>query len=165
MRLTAFTDYSLRVLIFLAAQPDHRPTIAEIARSFGIKENHLTKVVHALGKGGWLANVRGKGGGLELARPPSRVVIGDVVRYTEGDPRPAECFEPGNRNCSIGRVCRLRDVLQQAVSEYYKVLDACTLADLVHNRDALARVMFADVRVATPSAIARERRGALRRVA
>jgi Rrf2 family nitric oxide-sensitive transcriptional repressor len=146
VRLTAFTDYSLRVLLYLAARPAGRPTIAEIARSFDIKENHLTKVVHALGRAGWLANVRGKGGGLALAQPPARIGIGDVVRRAEGEARPAECFEPGNRDCPIGRVCGLRDVLGEAVREFYKVLDSYTLADLARNRDALARVMFVETR-------------------
>lgn len=151
MRLTSFTDYSLRVLIYLAAQPAGRPTIAQIARAFDIKENHLTKVVHALGKAGWLANVRGKGGGLALAMPPERINVGAVVRTTEGEVMPAECFEPGNRNCSIGRICELRDVLGEAVQQFYRVLDAYTLADIVRNRDELARVMFVDNRaVAAP---------------
>src|SRR5262245_13503920 len=93
MRLTSFTDYSLRVLIYLAAQPQRRATIAEIARAFDISENHLTKVVHFLGKHGWLANVRGKGGGLGLARPPQQVCVGMVIRQTEGGDLPAECFD------------------------------------------------------------------------
>ena len=84
MKLTSFTDYSLRVLIFLAAQPGRRATIAEIATAFDVKENHLTKVVHFLGQVGLLTNVRGKGGGLDLARAPKDIVIGDVVRETEG---------------------------------------------------------------------------------
>ena len=98
MRLTTFTDYSLRVLIYLAAEPRRRATIAEIASSFGISEHHLTKVVHFLGKAGLLTNVRGKGGGLNLARAPHEIGIGDVVRQTEGEAMPAECFgsEPGH---------------------------------------------------------------------
>ena len=79
MKLTAFTDYSLRVLIFLAADPDRRATIAEIATAFDVKENHLTKVVHFLGKQGWLCTVRGKGGGLGLARPADTISVGQVV--------------------------------------------------------------------------------------
>ena len=82
MKLTAFTDYSLRVLIYLAAQPQQRATIAEIATAFDVSENHLTKVVHCLGKNGWLANVRGKGGGLELAMPPELIGVGAGVRPT-----------------------------------------------------------------------------------
>ena len=93
MRLTNFTDYSLRVLMFLAAT-QRRATIAEIADVFGISENHLMKVSHVLGKAGVLANVRGKGGGLELAMAPKAINVGYIVRLTEGAPHLAECFDP-----------------------------------------------------------------------
>jgi len=142
MRLTAFTDYSLRVLIFLAAEPGRRATISEIATAFGVKENHLTKVVHFLGKAGLLANVRGKGGGLDLAQAPEDVVVGQVVRLTEGAALPAECFGEGGGDCCIVRSCRLRGVLREAVDAFYLVLDAYTLADLVSNRKALAPLLF-----------------------
>src|SRR5512138_2402836 len=107
MRLTSFTDYSLRVLIFLAAQPGKRATIAEIARTFDISENHLMKVVHLLGKAGLLTNVRGKGGGLELARAPDVINLGKVVRITEGRPIPAECFFRERNRCVLSPVCKL----------------------------------------------------------
>ena len=142
MKLTSFTDYSLRVLIYLAAEPARRATIAEIAAAFGVSENHLTKVVHFLGKQGWLANVRGKGGGLGLAQPPQRIVVGQVVRATEGAAMPAECFGAEPDRCSIARICRLRGVLEEAVNAFHAVLDRYTLADLVHNRSTLATVLF-----------------------
>lgn len=142
MRLTTFTDYSLRVLIYLAAEPTRRATIAEIASSFEISEHHLTKVVAFLGKSGLLANVRGKGGGLELARPADRIVVGEVVRLAEGLARPAECFDREHNQCTIARVCGLRGVLAEAVAAFQGVLDRYTLQDLVHNRAALAKVMF-----------------------
>jgi Rrf2 family nitric oxide-sensitive transcriptional repressor len=150
MKLTAFTDYSLRVLIYLAAQPRQRATIAQIATSFDVSENHLTKVVHLLGKNGWLANVRGKGGGLELAMPPELVPIGKVVRQTEGMAVPAECFLEGGGHCSIAGICRLSGVLDEAVKAFYAVLDKYTLAELVHNRESLAKVLFTAQRVAPP---------------
>ncbi|HEY0858233.1 MAG TPA: Rrf2 family transcriptional regulator [Albitalea sp.] len=152
MKLTAFTDYSLRVLIYLASDPARRATIAEIAGSFGMSENHLTKVVHFLGKQGWLANVRGKGGGLGLALPPEAIVIGEVVRATEGAAMPAECFGDSPDSCSIARICRLRGVLTEAVDAFQAVLDRYTLADLVHNRSTLARVMFIQPRDGFPRA-------------
>ncbi len=142
MRLTAFTDYSLRVLIYVAAQPDGRATIADVARSYGISENHLTKVVHGLGKAGFLTNLRGRGGGLELARPAEAIGVGDVVRHAEGAAVPAECFEEGSPICAIAEVCRLRGVLDEAVRAFYAVLDRYTLADLVKNRRTLNRVLF-----------------------
>lgn len=142
MKLTAFTDYSLRVLIYLASQPKSRATIAEIAATFEVSENHLTKVVHCLGKAGWLANVRGKGGGLELAMPPELIAVGQVVRETEGVALLAECFGKDHARCSIASICRLRGVLGEAMNAFYAVLDRYTLADLVHNRHSLAKVLF-----------------------
>jgi Rrf2 family nitric oxide-sensitive transcriptional repressor len=144
MKLTSFTDYSLRVLIYLAAQPKRRATIAAIATSFEVSENHLTKVVHFLGKAGWLANVRGKGGGLELAMPPELIKVGQVVRGTEGGSVPAECFGSTGGQCCIAGICRLSDVLAEAVAAFYDTLDRYTLADLVHNRKELAAIMFID---------------------
>ena len=144
MHLTRFTDYSLRVLIYLAAEPGRRATIAEIAAAFDVKENHLTKVVHFLGRQGWVATVRGKGGGLGLALAPQDVGVGAVVRAAEGVDLPAECFDPEAKTCSIRRVCRLRRVLQEASHAFHAVLDRYTLADLVHNRHALVRVLFSE---------------------
>jgi Rrf2 family nitric oxide-sensitive transcriptional repressor len=140
MRLKIFTDYSLRVLIFLAARPQRRGTIAEIADAFDISENHLMKVSHALGKAGVLANVRGKGGGLELAMAPKAINVGHVVRITEGAPHPAECFDPGC-TCCIARACTLRRVLDDAVQAFYAVLDRYTLEDIARNRNVLARML------------------------
>jgi Rrf2 family nitric oxide-sensitive transcriptional repressor len=151
MKLTAFTDYSLRVLIYLAAQPQRRATIAEVAVAFEVSENHLTKVVHFLGKSGWLANVRGKGGGLELAMPPELIGVGKVVRQTEGAAKPAECFGDDAAHCSIVAVCGLRGVLGEAVKAFYAVLDRYTLADLVRNRQSLAKVLFTQQVMAAPA--------------
>lgn len=151
MKLTSFTDYALRVLIFLAARPGRRATIAEIAGTFEISENHLTKVVYFLGKSGWLANVRGKGGGLELAMLPEQIGVGSVVRLTEGAALPAECFSPTGGHCAITPICRLRDVLGDAVEAFYTVLDRYTLADLVHNRSALAKVLFVERAIPAPT--------------
>lgn len=142
MKLTTFTDYSLRVLIYLAAQPERRATIAGIAAAFQVSENHLVKVVHFLGKQGWLANVRGKGGGLQLALPPGEIVVGTVVRQTEGV-EIVECLASVGGDCAIAPVCRLKGVLADAVGAFHAVLDRYTLADLVHNRQELAQVLFA----------------------
>ena len=107
MRLKIFTDYSLRMLIFLASKPDRRGTIAEIAVAFDISESHLTKVSHELGKVGILANIRGKGGGLKLAKEPCEINVGHIVRITEGQARAAECFE-------MDGACRLFSRLRSA---------------------------------------------------
>lgn len=141
MKLTAFTDYSLRVLIYLAAEPGRRATIAEVATAFDVSENHLTKVVHFLGLQGWLDTVRGKGGGMQLGMAAERIGIGNVVRATEGEAVPAECFGKDAQRCAIVRVCRLRGVMKEAVDAFYATLDRYTLADLVRNRAALVRIL------------------------
>ena len=141
MRLTAFTDYSLRVLIFVAAAPDGHATVPQIARVLEVSENHLVKVVHFLGQSGFLATTRGRGGGLRLARPASDINVGDVVRQAEGDAIPAECFAEGTNKCVITRGCRLRGVLQEAVDAFESVLDRYTLAHLVQNRSGLQRIL------------------------
>lgn len=148
MKLTAFTDYSLRVLIYLAAEPGRRATIAEICTAFDIKANHLTKVVHHLGKQGWVETVRGKGGGLTLARAPEDICIGQVVRDTEGAAQPAECFAAEPSCCTIVKVCRLKDVLAEAVSAFYGVLDRYTLEDITKNRMVLSRILHFQRRAA-----------------
>ena len=141
MKLTAFTDYSLRVLIYLAADPERRATIAEISSSFDIKENHLTKVVHFLGKQGWVTTVRGKGGGLLLAKAAKDICVGRVVRDTEGAAMPAECFSAEDNHCAISHCCRLKGVLGEAVNAFYAVLDRYTLADISRNRQTLSGVL------------------------
>jgi Rrf2 family nitric oxide-sensitive transcriptional repressor len=154
MRLTTFTDYSLRVLMYLGAQPGRRATIVEIALAFDISEHHLKKVAHGLGRSGWLATVRGQGGGLELALPPGQIGIGQVVRGTEGVDVPAACFADDGAACSIAAACRLRGVLGEAVHAFYAALDRHTLADLVQNPHALSRMLF----VARPPSTRRPRR-------
>lgn len=141
MKLTSFTDYSLRVLMYLAADPQRRATIAQISAAFEVKENHLTKVVHHLGKCGWVATVRGKGGGLMLAKPATAISVGMVVRDTEGRAGPAECFSPEQNNCAISSCCHLKGVLAEAVSAFYLVLDGYTLADITSNPKQLSAIL------------------------
>lgn len=142
MRLTAFTDYSLRVLMYLAADPDRRATVAEICAAYDIKANHLTKVVHHLAKRGWVATVRGKGGGLTLARPAAEIRVGEVVRDTEGQDLPAECFSAReDSHCAIVSHCRLKGVLAEAVEAFHAVLDRYTLADITANRQQLVQLL------------------------
>ena len=147
MKLTTFTDYSLRVLIHVAAAPEGRATIAEIARAFDISENHLVKVVHLLGREGFLLNTRGRGGGLALARPAKEINVGAIVRLAEGGDFPAECFREDNK-CTIAPVCKLAGVLDEALKAFYAVLDRYTLADLVHNKARIASILRLHPRVA-----------------
>ena len=147
MRLTAFTDYSLRVLIHVATAPEGRTTIAQVARAFDISEHHLVKVVHLLGREGLLLNTRGRNGGLALARPPAAINVGAVVRVTEGGDVPAECFEENGR-CVLTPVCKLSGVLADALAAFYRVLDGHTLADLIANRNSIDSILHFQPRAA-----------------
>ena len=142
MQLTTFTDYCLRVLLYVAAQPERRATISEIAHSYGISEHHLTKVVHLLGKAGLLLNVRGHGGGITLARPAERIGVGDVVRLAEGEPQLAACFDAAAPRCVIAPACRLKGVLKEAADAFYAALDGHTVADLVAQPGALRTILL-----------------------
>ena len=132
MRLTTFTDYSLRVLIHLATDPERRSTIAEIAQAYGISEHHVVKVVHRLGREGFLANTRGRHGGLRLAVPAAEIRVGQVVRAMEGEEGLADCGGgDGRARCAIAGQCRLASALDEALAAFYEVLDDWRLADLV----------------------------------
>jgi Rrf2 family nitric oxide-sensitive transcriptional repressor len=151
MKLTAFTDYSLRVLMYLASAPGRRATIAEIAKTFDVSENHLTKVVHMLGKQGWIETVRGKGGGMQLTRRPQDICIGKVVRDTEGAAMPSEFFAPDGGQCAISGCCKLKGVLAEAVSAFYSVLDSYTLDDITRNRGALRKILISCTTASHPA--------------
>lgn len=140
MRLTTFTDYSLRTLIYLAAKPDRLATIADIASAYGISSNHLMKVVYALGQSGDIVTVRGQHGGMRLARPPSEISVGAVVRRTEPDLELAACFGQG-AFCAIQPECRLVTVLDEALAAFLAVLDRYTLADLVQRPQVMAALL------------------------
>ena len=141
MRLTRFTDYSLRVLIYLAARPGTHATISEIAASFAISESHLTKVAHYLGKKGLLRNTRGRGGGIELGCPAATINLGAVVRAAEVDTPLVECFDPATNHCVITPVCRLRTVFTEAREAFYATLDRYTLEEVTQNRLRLQKAL------------------------
>lgn len=128
MQLTRYTDYSLRVLLYLAVHTDRLATITEISDAYGISRNHLVKVVHEMGSLGYVRTHRGKSGGLELARPAGQINIGDVVRHTEKTLNVVNCSTP---RCPILPACDLRSALYEARDAFLAVLDQRTLGDLV----------------------------------
>ena len=140
MRLTRFTDYSLRVLIYLGLKDDGRVTIREISEAYGISRNHLMKVVSLLTRMGYLDARRGPGGGIALAMPPNEIVIASVVRDMEDDLNLVECFCKDG-NCLIKPVCELKGALSQALTAYLDTLERYTLSDLLQPRAELSRVL------------------------
>lgn len=141
MRLTRFTDYSLRVLIYAGTKSEKLATISEVAEKFNIDHNHLMKIVHELGRTGYLETVRGRYGGFRLARDPHDINIGDVVRLTEQDFHLVECFDPCGTPCRIEAKCVLGSALDEAIGQFFKVLDSYTLADLIKPRADLAALL------------------------
>lgn len=140
LRLTNYTDYTLRTLIYLALTTDRLVTIAEISEHYGISEAHLNKVVHQLGLAGDIETVRGKGGGLQLGRPPEAIRVGDVVRRCEPDLMLVPCFgEQGV--CAIEPDCVLQKAMRGALTAFLKELNRYTLADLIASRRKLAALL------------------------
>lgn len=136
MRLTRYTDYSLRVLMYLGTHEDRLCSIAEIAAAHRVSHNHLMKVVNALARGGYVDAVRGRAGGLRLGRPPAEIRIGDVVRTTEEGLELADC-----PSCVITPACRLKGILGEGVTAMLRVFDGYTLADLLKPRRELRRLL------------------------
>lgn len=144
MRLTVYTDYSLRVLIYLALKEDRLATIGEIAISYGISRTHLMKVAHQLGVKGYVGTVRGRQGGLRLARAPKTITVGEIVRAMEPDLALVPCFEPICADCTILPACVLKRALHEARAVFFDVLDGYTLADLVRPHVPLRRLLALD---------------------
>jgi Rrf2 family nitric oxide-sensitive transcriptional repressor len=144
MRLTIYTDFSLRVLMYVALHPERRLTIAEIASSYAISKNHLMKVVYQLGVAGYIETVRGQNGGMRLARRAQDIILGEVVRRTEPDMALVPCLAANDAACVLMPACKLRRALEQARSAFLAVLDDYSLADLVENRDVLRELLAHD---------------------
>lgn len=143
MRLTRYTDYSMRVLMYLAAQPDRICTIPEMARAYGISQNHLMKVVHQLGKAGYVTGVRGRHGGVRLARSADTINVGAVIRFGETQPGAEELAMLDCPECPIASACGLTGVVDEALEAFFGVLERYTLADLVAQRTAALLDIFA----------------------
>jgi len=131
MQLTSYTDYALRVLIYLGTTPEKQANISEIADFFNISRNHLVKVVHRLGSLGFVKTTRGKGGGFLLQRPPEKISIGEVIRSMENHFNWVECFDPSQKHCRLQPNCGLQRILARAGDAYLNVLDAATLKDVL----------------------------------
>lgn len=130
MRLTIYSDYALRLLMYLAVRADGLATIPEVAAAYDISANHLMKVVHKLGQAGYVETVRGRGGGMRLGKPADAIGLGEVVRFTEPDMDIVPCFDSANKDCPLWRACRLKATLYRARLAFLEVLDESTLADL-----------------------------------
>jgi Rrf2 family nitric oxide-sensitive transcriptional repressor len=140
MRLTAFSDYTIRTLIYLALRPGMLCTIDQIACAYGISVNHLTKVVHQAAQAGEVQTVRGQGGGLRLAQPPETINIGAVLRRTEPDWNIVPCFGSSG-SCPIQPACVLQGALGNALAAFLAVLDGVTLADLIRPMHRLSDLL------------------------
>lgn len=140
MHLTRHTDYSLRLLMLLATEPDGLHTIEEVAQRYRISKNHLMKVAQRLTQAGIVRGLRGRHGGLALVQRPDQVRLGDVVRVTEDKMVLAECFERQNNSCVVTRACRLRSVLHEALAAFMDSLNRYTLADLVESPQLVGRM-------------------------
>jgi Rrf2 family nitric oxide-sensitive transcriptional repressor len=133
MHLTSFTDYSIRVLLYLAVKGEERATIDEIASTYNVSRHHVMKIVQELNQKGYLTAIRGKHGGLWLKRDPASIKLGALVRDTESEFGLVECFRDKNA-CVITPACRLPPVLNEALEAFFAVLDRYTLADLLEER-------------------------------
>ena len=150
MRLTLHTDYALRVLMFAGAKGDRLSTIDEIVGQFGISRGHVMKVVHRLGRMGYLETVQGKNGGIRLARQPALINVGAVVRDMEEELHVLGCLDDGEEYCLIQPCCVLRGALRDATAAFLATLDRYTLEDLVRPRRTLARLLRLEAQPAAP---------------
>lgn len=134
MKLTTLTDYAIRMLMYVAQHPDRLCTIAEVAQVYDISQAHLMKVTHRLAQTGWLETVRGKNGGMRLAKPPHEISLGRVIRDTENEVGLTECFGEGS-TCTLTGNCQLAGVLRGALNQFWRHLDAYTLADILPTKE------------------------------
>ncbi|WP_173918119.1 Rrf2 family transcriptional regulator [Halobacillus sp. Marseille-Q1614] len=142
MRLKKYTDYALRVLIYTATKPsDELSSKKEISDVFHISENHLGKIIHQLNKLGYIDTIRGRSGGVKLAKNPEEINIGMVVKAMEDDFYLLECFNSSENYCVITPACKLKHLLNEALGAFLNVLDQYTLADLLQNKDELRELM------------------------
>ena len=142
MHLTTYSDYSLRVLIYLASKNNGElSNIKEIAEIYDISKNHLMKIIFNMGKMGYIETIRGRNGGVRLAKLPSEINIGEIIRKTEEHFYIVECFEKHNNKCIMTPVCSMKQIFHQALEAFLQVLDQYTLDDIV-NQNPLMNGFF-----------------------
>ncbi len=135
MHLTRYTDFSLRVLLYLGLRPETRVSIDEITDFYDISRDHLIKVVNHLSKLGYIHTIRGRNGGIELAVDMGQIKVGEVVRKMEPNFHIVECFNPETNHCMVTPVCNLKHILSEANDAFLHVLDQYTLKEMVDNHD------------------------------
>lgn len=141
MKLSLFSDYSLRILMFAALREESKFSVDEVANSYGLSRHHTAKAVNFLTQNGYLAAQRGRNGGVRLGRSPKEIVIGQIVRQTERGGPLIECFDPATNTCPLIKACLLKGALARAWSAFFDTLDEYTLADLVHKPGPLRRAL------------------------
>lgn len=146
MRLTRYTDYAMRVLLHLGAEEDRKASIAQIAQAYGISRNHLMKIVHDLGKAGYVSSIRGRSGGIRLARDPGDINLGAVLRHTEGGFDLVDCA-----NCIIAPACGLTAVVNEALADFLAVFDRYTLADILSRKADILSIFAAEISTPHPA--------------
>ncbi len=144
MQLTQFSNYAVRTLMYCALRPDGLCRVRDVAEAYHVSEHHLMKVVQMLGHIGVIETVRGRGGGIRLARGPHDIVIGDVVRATEGKLHLVECFDIETSTCPLTPVCRFQAALRRALEAFFLVLDGYTLADFVAQPEPMLTLLRVD---------------------
>lgn len=147
MRLTVYTDYSLRLLMYIALHQGKLCTIEEVSRGYNISKNHLMKVAHELGMKGFIEAIRGRGGGLRLAKPADQIRVGDVVMSTEPDFTLVECFDHHKNKCVITPVCKLIAVIAEAERAFLVTLNQYTIADMIVEPHVLKKFLIPTVEV------------------
>ena len=152
MKLTAYSNYALRSLQLAALRAPDLIRVDDVVRVHGLARPHIVKIVHELGRAGFVKTQRGRGGGFRLARPAEEIVVGDVIRLTEGPLDVVECFNPASNTCPLIGICRLSRGLHEATRAFMAVLDDLTLADISANRDQLlTRIATAENEAAAPT--------------
>lgn len=138
MRIASYSDFALRLLMYAAVKHPAYVTITEVSKAYGISKNHLMKITHELALAGYLDTLRGRNGGLRLAKPAKEINVGHVMRLTETGSALVECFDPATNRCVITPACKLRHVLHDALEAFFKKLEQTTLADLISDPRSLS---------------------------